>query len=105
MSERLAQLMKLYEMDPDDAFVTYGIAMAHANEGEHEAALDWLGKTIAADADYLYAYFQQAKALAELGNMAGAKAALAEGMKRAVAKGDQHAASEMNDLLESFDAD
>ena len=35
-SDRLAQLMRMLETDPSDAFCLYGIAQEHAKAGRHE---------------------------------------------------------------------
>ncbi len=98
MSERLEKLQKLYEMDPNDAFVTYGIAMELINNEQHEQALDWLDKTLDVDASYLYAYFQKAKVLHGLGQSELARSVVKEGIDKAQAAGDQKAFSELNDL-------
>jgi tetratricopeptide (TPR) repeat protein len=98
MSERLDKLKQLYEMDPNDSFVTYGIAMEMINAGQEAEALDWLDKTLAIDADYFYAYFQKAKVLHQLGKTDDARVAVKEGIERAKSAGDQKALSELNDL-------
>jgi tetratricopeptide (TPR) repeat protein len=102
MSERLAQLTKLYEVDPSDPFVTYGIAMEHAKLGRPDQVIHWLDKTLELDRNYCYAYYQKAKALSETGDEPAAVAVLKEGIDVAVKTGEQKAASEMNDLLESM---
>ena len=101
MSDRLEQLQKMHEADPDDPFCTYGIALEHAKAGDGETALQWLDKTLEADADYAYAYFQKGRILGELGRTREAEAILDTGIARARAVGDSeaaHAAEEMTEL-------
>jgi tetratricopeptide (TPR) repeat protein len=102
MSPRLTQLHKLHAADPRDPFLTYGIALEHAKAGQLDDALAWLDKTLAADRKYCYAYFQKAKMLSEKGDDDGAKATLHEGIRVAREAGDEHAGSEMMQLLESM---
>ncbi|MEX0885238.1 MAG: hypothetical protein WD009_02260 [Phycisphaeraceae bacterium] len=103
MSERLEQLRKLYQADAADPFVTYGIALEHAKAGEQEEALRWLDETLTVDADYCYAYFQKGRLLGELGREAEARQVLAQGVERAQAAGDAHAAGELGALLASIE--
>ncbi|QQE10757.1 hypothetical protein JD969_14790 [Planctomycetota bacterium] len=103
MSDRLNQLKTMYEADPTDPFVPYGIALEYAKAEAFETALEWLDKTLKLDKHYCYAYFQKGKMFSELGEEEDAKKVLELGVKMAVEAGDQHAASEINDLLEMMD--
>lgn len=107
MSDRLAQLEKLHDADPNDPFVTYGIALEHGKAGAFDQALGWLDKTLAIDAQYCYAYYQKAKMFSELGEDAKARAVLNEGIAIARQAGNAdatHAAEEMGQLLAELDA-
>ncbi|MEX0746080.1 MAG: hypothetical protein WD118_10810 [Phycisphaeraceae bacterium] len=103
MTDRLSQLRKLYDIDPNDPFITYGIALEHANQGEVDEALRWLDQTLQIDAQYCYAYFQKGRLLSDAGRDDEAKAALREGVKQAEQAGDAHAASEIGELLASLE--
>ncbi|WP_145074789.1 tetratricopeptide repeat protein [Poriferisphaera corsica] len=103
MSDRLNQLQKMFDADPTDPFVTYGIALEHAKTEDFQTAIDWLDKTLDLDKHYCYAYFQKAKMLSELGEDHDAKSVLNLGIKMAVESGDDHAAQEINDLLEMME--
>ncbi|MBI1336949.1 MAG: tetratricopeptide repeat protein [Phycisphaera sp.] len=106
MSTRLEQLEKLHALDPADPFVTYGIALEHAKVHKRQPALDWLNKTLAIDPNYFYAYYQLAKLHTELGDDATARKVLTDAITKARAVQDpdaQHAAQEMNDLLQTLD--
>lgn len=102
MSDRLTQLEQLHADDPNDPFLAYGIALEHFKLGDHDTALDWLDKTLALDAHYCYAYFQKAKILSDQGDDDEAKEILETGMKAAIEAGDDHARSEMMDLMETL---
>ncbi len=103
MTDRLDQLHRLHEADPLDPFLTYGIALEHGKSGRFEEALTWLDRTLGLDPAYCYAYFQKAKMYGELGRDDDARAVLAEGMAAATKAGDDHARSEMAELLASFE--
>jgi tetratricopeptide (TPR) repeat protein len=102
MSDRLAQLTKLHQTDPDDPFCTYGIAMEHAKAGQHDEALEWLDKTLAADKLYCYAYYQKAKTLSELGRADDANDAISAGIEAAKQAGDNHAQQELAELMDAI---
>jgi len=106
MPDRLEQLQKLLAADPTDADVTYMIAMEHTKLQDVSgcaAVIDWLDKTIALDENYLYAYFQKAKAQSELGNDEAAKATLQLGIGKAKSALDSKAVSELSELHESME--
>lgn len=100
---RLEQLERLLAREPDDPFLRYGVAMEHKKAGRLDAALEWLARTLAADAAYSYAYYQQGQVLEAKGDVAAARAAYERGIAAARACNDAHAAGEMQvalDLLE-----
>ncbi|WP_432797878.1 hypothetical protein [Poriferisphaera sp. WC338] len=103
MTDRLNQLLKMHEDDPADTFLTYGIAIEHANAENFGEAINWLNKTLTIDPLYCYAYFQKAKAYSELGEDTDAKAAIEAGINAAIKAGDDHARSELTDLLSTLD--
>ncbi len=104
MTDRLEQLHKLHAADPDDADITYMIAMEHTKPPGNDpaAVIDWLNKTLDLDPNYLYAYFQKAKALSELGQADAAKATLQLGIQHATEHGDAKAQSELSELMASL---
>lgn len=99
MPDRLEQLLKLHAADPTDADVPYMIAMEHTKAADHTQVLHWLDQTLGLDPNYLYAYYQKAKALHALGRADEAKAACRQGLDKAQAAGDAKAASELNELM------
>lgn len=97
---RLAQLEALLANDPDDPFLRYGIALEHKKAGRLTEALQWLEKTLKADAGYCYAYYQQGQVHEALGEPDAARTAYEQGLSAARAAGDAHAAGEMQAALD-----
>jgi tetratricopeptide (TPR) repeat protein len=102
MSDRLAKLTKLLELDPSDAFVLYGIAQEHAKGGRVEEAVAFFDRCLAADPAYCYAYFHKAQALGAAGRRAEALAAANAGIRAAKAARDAKALSELQGLADSL---
>ena len=100
--DRLAQLMRLLESDPSDAFCLYGIAQEHAKAGRHEEAVGWYDRTLASDPAYCYAYFHKARSLSELDRIDDACGALRAGVDAARTAKDGHALSEIRAYLDQL---
>lgn len=103
-SERLDKLRKLHELDPRDADVCYMIAQEHGKAGEHDQALAWYDKCLAADASYCYAYFFKAMSLKAQGDTGSALATIDEGLAQAKASNHGKALSELTQLREQYAA-
>jgi len=58
MSDRLDSLLKLLEQDPDDSFISYGIALEHISTDNYEKAEKYLTSLLIKDPDYVPAYMQ-----------------------------------------------
>jgi tetratricopeptide (TPR) repeat protein len=102
MTERLEQLQKLYETDPADPFVPYGIALEHGKAGQYEQAVGWLDTALETDPSYHYAYFQKARMLAALDRIDQAKQVIDRGMVKATEDGNDKARGELEELLASL---
>ena len=98
MPDRIEQLRKFHEAEPDDTFATYGIAMEHLKRGEPDEALTWLNKTLEIDPDYAYCYYQKARTLQQLDRLDEAWTTVQQGIDAAKRTGDEKAISELNDL-------
>ncbi len=103
MADRLDQLTQLYDADPNDPFLSYGIALELGKAERLTEAIDWLNKTLALDAHYCYAYYQKAKMQSAGGDDPAARQTLHDGMAAAEAAGDAHARDEIADLLNSLE--
>ncbi len=103
MTDRLNQLKKLYQTDPNDSFLTYGIALEYAKTDDIEEAIQWLDKTLSLNADDCYSYFQKGKMLCELGEDQQAIQILQTGITTADRLGEAKASSELRELLASIE--
>lgn len=95
MADRLAQLQKLLEAEPNDPFLLYGAALEHKKVGDADKAIEYLDRTLVADAGYCYAYYQKAQILEESGDEEAAIGVYKEGIAAAERAGDAHAKDEL----------
>ena len=102
MTDRLQELMAFHEAAPEDDFATYAIAQEYIKAGDPDEALRWIEKTIQIKPDHAYAYTQPACVLSTSGRADQARQAVADGLEAAHRGGDSKAASELNELLETF---
>lgn len=84
---------------PDDAFSRYALAMECMNSGDSAAANDHFLTLLQRSADYVPAYLMYAQMLSRESRNQEARQVLATGIAAALRKGDQHAQSEMESLL------
>ena len=99
ISPRLQQLLKMLEREPNDAFLLYGVALEHKKAARPVEAIEYLQKTLVADALYCYAYYQLGQVHELDGDVKAAKQAYEDGINAAVKKGDAHAKSELETAL------
>jgi predicted Zn-dependent protease len=84
---------------PDDAFARYGLAMECVNAGDKSAADQHFRELLNRNADYVPAYLMYAQLLSRETRIDDACKILVDGINQASLKGDQHARSEMEQLL------
>jgi Flp pilus assembly protein TadD len=99
---RKQQLEEMLADDPSDPFLRYGLAMEYVSAGDDEGAVRCFHELFAAAPDYVAAYMQAGQALARLGRTAEAKDVFRQGIERATRQGDQHAAGEMEGMLDAI---
>ncbi len=105
MSDRLAKLLKILSLEPNDVFTLYGIANEYAKRGQAGDAaksIEFYDKCLAADPHYCYAYYHKAKVQADNDDTAAAAATLRAGIEVAKRTGDGKAQNEMLSLLDSI---
>jgi predicted Zn-dependent protease len=86
--------------DPADSFLRYGLALQCLRDGDVDEGRTRLQALIADDADNVVAAYQQlGQSYFESGETASASETLRAGIGKAQARGDWHAASEMEGLL------
>jgi tetratricopeptide (TPR) repeat protein len=102
-TERLSKLVAMLEKTPNDAFLLYGVALEHKKAHDLTRSIEFLDRTIAADALYCYAYFQKGQVLEIMGETEAARAVYGEGIEAAKKKGDDHARSEIEGALQMIE--
>ncbi len=100
---RQQQIEAMLADEPNDPELRYMLAMEHASQGDDAGAVRCFQDLIALTADYPPAYHQAGRALQRLNRLDEARALLQQGIPAALKKGDQHAAGEMQELLENLD--
>jgi len=102
-SRRRVMLEQSLAEDPTDPFLRYGVAVQCLREGDIEEGRQRLVALIADHPnDQVAAYQQLGQSYAETGETEAAAAALRAGIMNAQARGDAHAAAEMEQMLTSL---
>jgi predicted Zn-dependent protease len=97
--DKIAGLKEILELDPKNSFARYGLAMELAGRGETAAALAEFDALLSNDPGYTAGYFMSAQTLSTAGRAQEAIARLKAGIESATRSGNQHAVSEMQDML------
>jgi Tfp pilus assembly protein PilF len=100
---RKQQLEDMLNDTPDDPELRYMLAMEYASEGDDEGAVRCFNEIIQIAPNYPPAYHMSARALVRLGKIDEAKATLGKGIPIAQQQGNQHAAGEMSELMETLE--
>jgi predicted Zn-dependent protease len=101
--DKIAGLKEILNLDPNNAFARYGLAMAYANRGEIETGLAEFDALLAAHPDYTAGYFMAAQTLAKADRVPEAIQRLQGGIASARRTGNTHALSEMQGMLDELD--
>jgi Flp pilus assembly protein TadD len=100
---RRQKIEAMLAAEPDDPELHYMLAMEHASGGDDEGAVRCFRKLIDIAPAYAPAYHQGGRTLQRLGRSAEARELLQRGIPIALNKGDQHAAGEMQELLQTLE--
>ena len=100
--DRAAMLAELLTQDPNNVLARYGLAMEYSNTGDFARSLEEFQKLLAANPDYAAGYFMAAQTLVKAKRPEEAKTMLQDGIAAAQRKGDNHARSEMQAMLEEL---
>ena len=101
--DKIAMLKEILAQQPSDAFARYGLAMAYASEGDAAIALAEFDRLLNEHPDYTAGYFMAAQTLVKAARNREAQTRLREGIASARRTGNQHALSEMQQLLEELE--
>ena len=98
-TDRMQKLQSMLDKDASDPFLTFAMGMEHKKVHNTAEAVAWFKKTLEKDPGYCVAYHQEALAYEDAGDTDAAKRSYHEGIAAARAKGDHHAADEMQAAL------
>ena len=103
-SRRRVMLEESLREEPGDPFLRYGLALQCLGDGDVEEGRARLRDLIADRPDEeIAAYHQLGRSHAEAGEAEEAASVLRVGIAKALAKRDQHAAAEMEGLLDTLE--
>lgn len=97
-STRLQQLLAFYAEDPTDAFTIYALATEYRAQ-EPERAWEYYQKLLAEHPDYVGTYYHAGKLLEQFNKKDEAENVYRTGLTVARKAGQQHAASELRQAL------
>ena len=101
--DKIAGLKEILEQDPRNSFARYGLAMELANCGETTEALAEFDTLLLNDPNYTSGYFMSAQTLASAGRIQEARERLKIGIDGAARRGNSHAVSEMQAMLDELE--
>ncbi len=102
MVSRLEKIEAMLADDPTDVFLRYSLAMELDKADEHEASLAKLQELTTENPPYVPAFFMAGQQLVRLARIPAAQDLLRQGVEQARAQGDDHAAAEMSEFLNSL---
>ena len=100
--ERIAKLKALLELDPNDSFSRYALALEFVAIDKNAEALTLLENLLQRDSSYVAAYQQLGYLYQKLRRSEEAVSAFRRGIEIAAQQGDHHAQSEMQDALDDM---
>ena len=98
--DRIEALTALLAQDPRNSFARYGLAQSLATASRFDEAMAAYRQLLAADADYVAAYFHGGQTLEKMGLLDDARALYEEGITACTRKGDMHTRSEIQTALD-----
>ncbi len=104
VKSRKEQILAMLADEPNDAELHYMLAMENVSLGDDAGAAGCFDTLVRVAPDYAPGYHQGARTLQRLDRIAEARALLLKGIPVAQAKGNDHAAGEMTELLHSLEA-
>ncbi len=100
--DKIAALTDILTQNPTDAFARYALAMTLAADDRSDEALEQYATITEHDPDYVPAYQMSAQLLLKLGRPHEARTRLESGLAAASRTGNQHAASELQAMLDDL---
>jgi thioredoxin-like negative regulator of GroEL len=90
--------------DPQDQFLRYALALELEKDGEHERSLEFLKGLMGESPPHVPSFLMAAQALIQRSKVDDARSILRQGIEAARQQGEDHAASEMSELLTTLGA-
>lgn len=103
MNNRLQSLLAMYEKDPKDSFLIYGIALEYIALEDYEKAEQYFISLLEQDPNYVPLYIQYAKLKENQSKIGEAKELYMKGIQVAKDTGDTHSAAEMEEFLDELE--
>ncbi len=100
--DRIAALKQVLAENPNDAFARYGLAMEYSKAGDVAGALAEFQAILEHNPEYVPAYQMAGQMLVSAGRIEEGAKMFQNGIARARAAGNQHAASEMQGMLDTL---
>ena len=101
-TNRLEILQGMLAQDPQNSFARYGLATEYASTGALREAMEEFHKLLAADPEYVAAYYHGGRTLERLGRLQDAKALYERGLEACTRAGDSHTYSEIEGALSAL---
>ena len=96
---RLARLLSMQQIQPDDVFVQYAIALEWLKDRQYHQAITAFRKVLEIDAGYLAAYYQLGQTYLAMSNTSEAIAVFENGISVAGKVGDIKTLAELKNAL------
>ena len=103
MKNRLEGLLILFEKNPNDTFIIYGISLEYLSLKEYAEAEKYLKLLLENEPGYVPAYMQYAQLKEKLNQIDDAKEIYRQGIKKAKEAGDKKLAVEMEEFLNELE--
>ena len=100
--DRVAMLKELLAANPSNAFARYGLALEYSKSGDVAGALAEFKIILQDNPDYVPAYQMAGQMLMDAGRSREARKMFEDGIATARRGGNQHAASEMQGMLDAM---
>jgi cytochrome c-type biogenesis protein CcmH/NrfG len=100
---RKQQIEEMLALEPSDVELRYMLAMEHVSAGDDAAAVRVFEELVRLAPGYPPGYHQGARALVRLNRIKEARTLLERGIPVALQQGNQHAAGEMQELLNGLE--
>lgn len=100
--DRIEQLQKFLEQNPNDSFLKHALALEYIKLGDDETARGLFEELLANDPGYVGSYYHLGKLFERNGNEQKAIEWYEKGMHMAKEKGEQHAFGELRGAWEEL---